>query len=121
MRYAECDQQGVVFNGHYLTWADEAATDWWASIGLPWEDLITRGGEAMVRASTLEWNASARWGDTITVDAELGRLGRTSLTVRFDVRVGDRHCCTIQTTYVWVTPTGPVPWPEEVLSLLSAG
>ena len=26
VRYAECDGLGVVFNGHYLTWADEAAT-----------------------------------------------------------------------------------------------
>jgi hypothetical protein len=25
-RYAEIDQQGVVFNGHYLTWFDEAFT-----------------------------------------------------------------------------------------------
>ncbi len=25
-RYAEIDQQGVVFNGHYLTWFDEACT-----------------------------------------------------------------------------------------------
>ncbi|PRC53846.1 acyl-CoA thioesterase, partial [Mycobacterium sp. ITM-2017-0098] len=25
-RYAEVDQQGVVFNGHYLTWFDEACT-----------------------------------------------------------------------------------------------
>ena len=27
VRFVECDQQGVVFNAHYLTWADEAATD----------------------------------------------------------------------------------------------
>jgi len=24
VRYVECDQQGIVFNAHYLTWADEA-------------------------------------------------------------------------------------------------
>ena len=26
VRYGECDQQGVVFNAHYLAWADEAMT-----------------------------------------------------------------------------------------------
>jgi acyl-CoA thioester hydrolase len=110
----------VVFNAHYLTWADETATEWWTSIGLPWDDLVTRGGEAMVRASALEWSSPARWGDTITVEAGMERLGRTSLTVRFAVRRGDQPCCTIHTTYVWVTPTGPTPWPDDVRSLLSA-
>jgi acyl-CoA thioester hydrolase len=119
VRYAECDQQGVAFNAHYLTWADEAATDWWAAIGLPWDDLVTRGGEAMVRASTLEWTSSARWGDTVTVVARVEKLGRTSLTVRFAVSAGGRHCCTILTTYVWVTPDGSAPWPEDVRGLLS--
>ena len=119
MRYAECDQQGVAFNAHYLTWSDEASAAWWAAIGLPWDDLITRGGEAMVRASTLDWVSSAQWGDTVTVDAELGRVGRTSLVVRFSIRVEDRLCCTIETTYVWVTPDGAAPWPEDVRDLLS--
>lgn len=120
MRYVECDQQGVVFNAHYLTWADEAATEWWASIGLPWDDLITRGAEAMVRSSTLEWTSPARWGDTISVVAEVDNVGRTSLTLRFTVTAGERDCCTILTTYVWVTPEGPAPWPEDVHSALSA-
>ena len=35
VRYVECDQQGVVFNAHYLTWADEASYPWWAAHGLP--------------------------------------------------------------------------------------
>jgi len=121
VRYAECDQQGVVFNAHYLTYADEASTEWWASVGLPWDDLITRGGEAMVRASTLEWSSSARWGDTVSVDAAMDRLGTSSLTVRFTIRAGTRECCTVLTTYVWVTPEGPAPWPEDVRALLSVG
>jgi len=27
VRYAECDMQGRVFNGHYLTWTDMAHTE----------------------------------------------------------------------------------------------
>ena len=119
VRYAECDQQGVAFNAHYLTWADEASTDWWASMGLPWPDLITRGGEPMVRASTLEWTSAARFGDTVTVEAETESVGRTSVVARFVVCVGDRVCCTIRTTYVWVTSEGAAPWPDDVRAALS--
>ena len=29
VRYAECDPQGVVFNGHYLAYFDIALTELW--------------------------------------------------------------------------------------------
>ena len=96
-----------------------SSTDWWASMGLPWPDLITRGGEPMVRASTLEWTSAARFGDTVTVEAETESVGRTSVVARFVVCVGDRVCCTVRTTYVWVTSEGAAPWPDDVRAALS--
>ena len=38
-RFVECDQQGVVFNAHYLPWADEAVNAWWEAAGLPFGAL----------------------------------------------------------------------------------
>lgn len=119
VRYVECDQQGVVFNGHYLTWADEAATAWWRAIGLPYEDFTTGGGDCMVKAAALDWTSSARWGDVITVDGRLERLGRTSLAVALDVRVGERRCCTVTLTYVWVDAGAAAPWPDRVRDRLT--
>jgi len=111
----------VVFNAHYLTWADEAATAWWASVGLPWDELVARGGEPVVKASTLEWTSPARWGDTVTVDADADGVGRTSLTVGCTVRVGERVCCVVRTTYVWLADGGPAPWPDDVRARVTAG
>src|SRR3954463_9210936 len=99
VRYVECDQQGVVFNAHYLTWADEASNGWWHSRRLSWQGMGDRGAEPVVKASTLEWSSSARWGDTVTVDAGTENVGRTSVTVRFTVLVGERECCVVRTTY----------------------
>ena len=121
VRYVECDQQGVVFNAHYLTWADEASNAWWASVGLSWEELVTRGVDPVVKASTLEWSSSARWGDTVTVDAETERVGTTSATVVFTVRVGERVCCVVRTTYVCVSDGVATPWPEDVRAQLTEG
>ena len=121
VRYVECDQQGVVFNAHYLTWADEASNHWWAAVGLPWEDLVARGIDPLVKASSLEWTSSARWGDTVTVDAETEQVGRTSVSVRFTVRVGERVCCVVRTTYVCLTPAGTAPWPDGVRARLTEG
>jgi acyl-CoA thioester hydrolase len=121
VRYVECDQQGVVFNAHYLTWADEASTAWWASLGLPWDELTARGVEPLVKASALEWSSSARWGDTVTVDAATERVGSTSVTVGFTVRVAERVCCVVRTTYVATADGRAVPWPDDVRGRLAGG
>ncbi|MCF6510110.1 acyl-CoA thioesterase [Blastococcus sp. MG754426] len=121
VRYVECDQQGVVFNAHYLTWADEASNGWWASLGLAWDDLVARGVDPVVKASSLEWTSSARWGDVVAVDAGTEKVGRTSVTVRFTVRVGERVCCVVRNTYVCVADGRSAPWPEDVRARLTGG
>jgi acyl-CoA thioester hydrolase len=121
VRFVECDQQGIVFNAHYLVWADEAVNTWWVDRGVRWAELNELGVEYVVVASALEWRSSARYGDTVEVDADIEKLGRTSLTVRFTIRVGTRVCCEVRTTYVCTTAGSPTPWSDEVRGLVSAG
>jgi acyl-CoA thioester hydrolase len=112
VRYAECDQQGVVFNAHYLAYADEAVTEVLRQLGTSYEDILGRGLDTSVVAAELQWASPARWGDLVEVDGQVERVGRTSFVVGFTISVGARLCCTIRTTYVLVdrerTPT-PVP------------
>ena len=112
VRYAEFDQQGVVFNAHYLAYADEAVSHVLASRGASYEDLLARGLDTSVVATELQWSSPARWGDVVDVEGEVERVGRTSFTVAFRILVGARLCCRVRTTYVLVdgerTPT-PVP------------
>ncbi len=120
VRYVECDQQGVVFNAHYLTWADETSNHWWAAHGLPWDEVAALC-QPSVKASALEWTSSARWGDIVEVDAVTERLGTTSVTVRYTVRVGERVCCTVRNTYVAIADGRATPWPEAVRAALEQG
>jgi acyl-CoA thioester hydrolase len=119
VRFIECDQQGIVFNAHYLVWADEAVNNWWTTRGVEWSRLNAQGIEYLVVASSLEWRSSARWGDTVEVDAELEKLGRTSVAVRFGIRVGERECCVVRTTYVCTDAGSPTPWPDDVRARLT--
>ena len=112
--------QGIVFNAHYLVWADEALTPWWVQRGVDWRRLGAEGYQYVVVASRLEWRSSARHGETVTVDAELDELGRTSLTVRFGIRVGDRLCCTVRTTYVCLSDGASTAWPDDLRARLAA-
>lgn len=118
VRYAECDQQGIVFNAHYLTWADEACTAWLRG---DYEDMLRRGLDMRVKSSTLVWSGPATWGDVVDVHASLGSLGRTSWSVVLEVRVRERVCCVVTTTYVMVDEAGvPTPVPDDLRARWSA-
>ena len=109
MRYAEVDQQGVVFNAHYLLYCDEAMGAFCTQRGL--HEFVER---VRLVTSTLTWTGPARWGDVVDVDVRCTRLGRTSATLAFEIRAGDRPCCTVETVYVLADEDGtPVPIPDE--------
>lgn len=115
VRYAECDQQGVVFNAHYLAYADEAMTAVLDEAGTPYAQLYERGFDTSVVASELSWSSSARYGDVLDVDAVCERVGGTSFVVAYVVRVGERRCCAVRTTYVLVGADGrPVRVPDDL-------
>jgi acyl-CoA thioester hydrolase len=114
VRYAEVDQQGVVFNAHYLLYCDEAMGAFCIQRGL--QDFVE-----LVRlvTSTLTWSGPARWGDVIEVDVECTKIGRTSATLAFDLRAGGRPCCGVQTVYVYADASGtPAAIPDGVRTAL---
>ena len=89
-RYAEVDQQGVVFNGHYLTWFDEASTAFFDHVGLPYPVLVSWGLDVQVVHAELDYLAPVRWRDSVRVAVACESMGTTSFTLRFDVlRRGD--------------------------------
>ena len=84
-RYAEIDQQGVVFNGHYLTWFDEACTGFLDHLGVTYPGLIASGYDIQLVHTEVDYLASVRWRDTVRVTAECERIGSTSFTLGFGV------------------------------------
>ena len=115
VRYAECDQQGVVFNAHYLAYADEAVEHILQQTGVSYTELLARGLDTSVVASELQWSSSARWGEVVDVDGLVERIGRTSFVVAMTISVGDRLCCTVRTTYVLTDlERTPTPLPDDV-------
>ncbi len=85
-RYAEIDQQGVVFFGHYLTWCDEAMTAFQAAVGYPYPDMIADGVDIQVVHASLDYRASVQWGDLVELGVENEKVGTTSLSTRVTVR-----------------------------------
>ncbi len=95
VRYAEVDQQGVVFNAHYLLYCDEALAAFCAA-----RSLERFAADVQLKRSTLTWSGPARFGDVVSVDVGRAHVGTTSLTLTFDVQASGRACCTVETVYV---------------------
>jgi len=84
-RYAEVDQQGVVFNGHYLTWFDEACTGFLDHLGVTYPGLIATGHDVQVVHTEIDYLAPVRWRDSVRVAVQCERIGATSFTLGFTV------------------------------------
>ena len=81
VRWAEVDPQGIVFNGHYLTYADVAITEYFRALGVAYPgDLAQDGGDFFAIRTLLEYRAPARFDDQLQIGIRSARLGRSSLT-----------------------------------------
>jgi len=86
VRWAEVDLQGVVFNGHYLTYCDVCVTEYWRAIGMPYPAaFLTIGSDLYVRKATLEYYAADLFDDELEVCGRTSRLGTTSLTFKVEM------------------------------------
>ena len=74
--FSDTDAQGVVYYGRYLPYFDHARTEYHRHVGT----FATPGREFVVRASSVEYHASARFDDLIEAFVRVSRVGRSSVT-----------------------------------------
>ncbi|MFO7549136.1 MAG: thioesterase family protein [Acidimicrobiia bacterium] len=83
IRFSDTDAQGIVFNANYLTYVDDALTDYFDALGIPWSEFVERGYEAVVGRVELDFRSPGRLGDTLVTGVEVGRVGTTSAVFEF--------------------------------------
>jgi acyl-CoA thioester hydrolase len=125
VRYAEADQQGLLFNAHYLVYFDTAIVEYFRA--LPY-DLQTEarnaGADFHVVRAVVEYKAPIRFDQEVDVTVRIARLGRSSLT--FELAIFDRGSENLLSNgeIVWVnteqTTHSAVPVPQALRDLVSA-
>ena len=86
VRWAEVDRQGIVFNGHYLTYFDVGITEYWRAIGLPYPDGTAEAGTDLYAVKTLiNYHGSAEYDDILDIGVRVGRVGNSS--IHFDLGI----------------------------------
>lgn len=103
-RYAEVDQQGVVFNAHWLTYFDEACTRFFEHLGYEASTAFFDQFDLMLVKAVLEWQGPAGFDEFVAITVAPTRLGTKSLDLTYRASVGERPACTGVITYVSVTP-----------------
>jgi acyl-CoA thioester hydrolase len=107
VRYMEVDAQGVVFNGWYLTYFDEAMAAFLEFRGLPYPAMLDAGFDVQLVNCEMDWRTGLRWQDEVRVAVSTARLGRTSFALDFQTRRdGGEVTCSARTVYVVVATDG---------------
>jgi acyl-CoA thioester hydrolase len=118
IRYSDCEPQGIVFNGNYARYWDDAMTDWFDEL----EDLGVSLEAASVDVVTarleIDFQASATLRDVLQTSVSPEQLGNTSMTLGMEtkrasdgtqVAVGKIVC-----VFVDQKSLRPVRMPEDV-------
>ena len=125
-RFAEIDQQNVVFNAHYLTWFDEALTGYFDHLDSSYPDLMSAGLDMQLVHSEIDYAAPVRWRDAVRVAVVCERVATTSFTIGFSVlrrrddsaeilAVAGRNVYVVVSTDDWTKR----PVPEKLRKVLS--
>ena len=114
--FSDTDAQGIVYYGRYLPYFDHARTEYHRHLGTG--SMQVEGAEFVMRASSVEYHAPARFDDLIESFVRVRRIGTTSVTYEgAAIRLPDDSLMATATqTLVLVNlPTRrPTPVPEEL-------
>ncbi len=114
VRWVEVDMQKIVFNAHYLMYADTAVSDYWRALGLPYEEAMhLLGGDLYVKKASVEYHASAKMDDRLDIGMRCGRIGNSSMAFECGIFRGEQLLVTVDLVYVFADPatqtSKPVP------------
>ena len=124
IRYSDCDPQGIVFNGNYPRYWDDALTDWFEEAGYGGEQLGGSGVDIVTARMEIDFENSAVLGDTLETVIEVEKFGKTSMTVAFTTsRLSDGEVvCRGREILVFVDPEHfrPTPVPGHIRDALES-
>lgn len=123
VRWSEVDAQGIVFNPHYLQFADLGWTEYMRSAGYPYpQGLVEYDADLFVVHAELDFAASAVYDDELEIAVRTVAIGRTSLQIRVGILRAERVLCQIGLVYVTASRSArtPVPVPEPFAQRLCA-
>ena len=78
--YEDTDAGGIVYHANYLKFFERARTEWLRATGVGQQILMDdHGAGFVVRSVQIDYHASARLDDEVTLTLSISKLGRASV------------------------------------------
>ncbi|HUP18456.1 MAG TPA: thioesterase family protein [Gemmatimonadota bacterium] len=100
VRYAETDQQGVAYHGHYFVWMEIARTEYLKALGFPYDRLEKEGLLFAVSEASCRYAGAARYEDTVRVEARVTAVRSRAVTFEYEISVAGAVIAEGRTTLV---------------------
>ncbi|NIO41556.1 MAG: YbgC/FadM family acyl-CoA thioesterase [Burkholderiales bacterium] len=117
VRWSEVDKQGIVFNGHYLTYFDVGVTEYYRAIGKPYPGaIVSEANDFYAKRADIEYHSSAEYDDLLDVCVRVARIGRSSFEFRIELYRCDELLVSGSLVYVNANPESrtSVPLPGSL-------
>jgi len=116
VRFRDVDAMHHVNNAVYATYLEQARVDYYADVlGVGLDDIDT----VLVNLE-VDYRSGIELDDAVTVAMGVRDIGKSSVTMGYEVRVGDRVAATAETVQVYVDPDGdgsrplPADWVDRM-------
>ncbi|WP_394241298.1 acyl-CoA thioesterase [Halopseudomonas laoshanensis] len=122
VRWAEADMQGIVFNGHYLTYADVGITEYFRAMGQTYSgETGVNGSDFFAVRTLLEYRSPARFDDLLDVNVRIARLGNSSMQFLIGIYRSEELLVNGEIVYVHADQSSrrPSPIPASFRSAVS--
>lgn len=120
VRFNEIDGQNIVFNAHYLAYADIGVTEYFRALGegQPGPYFHQYGTDIREVHCEIDYHAPARLDELITIAARISRFGRTSFTLHCAIFRGDERLTDIEISYAHIDldSGGMIPLPGSFIA-----
>jgi acyl-CoA thioester hydrolase len=122
VRFRDVDAMHHVNNAVYATYLEQARVDYYADVlGVGLDDIDT----VLVNLH-IDYRSQIELDDEVTVAMGVRSIGKSSVTMAYEVRVGERVAATAETVQVYVDPDGdgsqplPAAWVDRMESRRAA-
>ncbi|MBL8651900.1 MAG: acyl-CoA thioesterase [Sphingopyxis sp.] len=120
VRFNEIDGQNIVFNAHYLVYADIGVTEYFRALGegQPGPYFHQYGTDIRETHCEIDYHAPARLDELITIAARISRFGRDHFTLHCGVFRGEKRLTDIEISYAHIDMDsgGATPLPGSFIA-----
>jgi acyl-CoA thioester hydrolase len=120
--YEDTDASGIVFYANYLKFLERARSEWLREIGVNQKQMLAEYNAVfVVKATAVEYHASARLDDELRVTVVVEKIGRASIVFLQEVWCGERMLTSAKMTICCVDmgQWRSMPIPNPVMRLIN--